>query len=93
MTGKQIHSIVHRLEVVGRMREDVRDDIMCGNASRARGKRRAADQVMARVYRDLGRWMSHKQYLEFGIAEGQVSKHREHAFAKRFGAKKQPVAA
>lgn len=84
MTGKQIHSIVHRLDVVGSMREAAYADLLEGRAARARRTRQASDKVMGRVYRDLGRWMSHAQCREFGSCADRAYQHRQHAIAKRY---------
>lgn len=83
MTGKQIHSIVHRLHIVSQLRADTRTDLIIGREERAMRKYRASDTIVSRVYRDLGRWMTPAQNNDFDAAFNRVHAHRTHANAKR----------
>ena len=80
MTGKQIQSIVHRLEVVAVLRErcpHLRDE------KKALHTYRAANCLFNRTYRDALRWMTRAQFDAFDRAEKAVDAHRAHARAKR----------
>lgn len=83
MTGKQIHSIVHRLEAAADLGESAMLYRMLGNREKTKRYTTAKARLVTRVYRDLGRWMSHPQEAEFAAAESVALKHRMHANGKR----------
>jgi hypothetical protein len=83
MTGKQIHSIVHRLDMIGKMRQDAHDRMMAGDRKRGLCLYRAADKVFGRTYDDTLRWMNRKQFSEFCRAAEAERAHSSHAQAKR----------